>query len=91
MNRVWSVLDVGIEDRAGPSVSGPVARGLSPGNELGTDHGHLTWGLDPEPDLPPFKADNSHTDAVADVELFHQLPRQYQHGTLPTSTSGIVS
>jgi hypothetical protein len=71
MNRVWSVLDVGIEDRAGPSMSGPVARGLSSGNELGTDHGHLTWGLDSEPDLPPFKADNSHTDVVADVELFH--------------------
>ncbi len=72
-------------------MSGPVARELSPGNELGTDHGHLTWGFDPEPDLPTFKADDSHTDIVADVKLFHQLPRQYQHGTLPSSTSGIVS
>jgi len=91
MNHVWSVLDVGMEDRAGPAMNGLVARGLSPGNKLGTDHGNLAWGLDPEPDLPPFKADDSHTDVVADVEFFHQLPRQYQHGTLPSSTSGIVS
>jgi hypothetical protein len=91
MNRVWSVLDFGIEDCAGPVMYGLVARGLAPGNELGTDHGHLTWGIDSEPDLPPFKTDNSHTDVVADVEFFHQLPRQYQHGTLPSSTSGIVS
>jgi hypothetical protein len=91
MNRGWSVLDVGLHDRAGTLMSGPVARELSPGNELGTDHGHLTWGLDPEPDLPPFKAYDSHTDIVADVKLFHQFPRQYQHGTLPSSTSGIVS
>jgi hypothetical protein len=91
MSRGWSVLDVGLHDRVGTSNSGPFARELSPGNKLGTDHGHLARGLDPEPDLAPFKADDSHTDIVADVKLFHQLPRQYQHGTLPSSTSGIVS
>jgi hypothetical protein len=47
MNRVWSVLDFVMEDRAGPAMNGPLARGLSPGDKLGTDDGHLTWGLDP--------------------------------------------
>ena len=61
------MLDVALHDRAGTSKSGPFARELSPGNELGTDHGHLARGLDPEPDLAPFKADDSHTDVVSDI------------------------
>jgi hypothetical protein len=89
MNRGWSVLDVGLDDRARPSLTGPFPVVLPPGNQFGADHGHLTRGLDPEPDLPPFEADDSDADVVSDIELLHQLPRQDQHGTLPSSTSGI--
>jgi hypothetical protein len=91
MSHVWSGLEISMENRAGPAMNGPVARVLPPRNQFGSDDGHLAWGIDAKPDLPPFKADNSHADVVAYVELFHQLPRQYQHGTLPSSTSGIVS
>jgi hypothetical protein len=91
MNRGWSVREVGFRIRAGIAISGPVARGLTPGNQFGTDHGHLTRGLDPEPDLPPFKADDGHANVVSDEEFLHQLPRQYQHGTIPSSTPEIGS
>jgi len=52
-------------------MTGPFAGKLSPGNKLCSDHGHLARSIDPKPDLAPLKADDSHTDVVADIELLH--------------------
>jgi hypothetical protein len=68
---------------AGACARGPGSRGHSLGYQLGPDDRDLAGGIDSEPDLTSFQPDDSYTDVVADKELFHQLPRQHQHGTIP--------
>ncbi len=67
----------------GASAHGLGPRGYPLGNQLGPDDRDLSGRVDSEPNLTSFQPDDSYTDVVADKELFHQLPRQHQHGTVP--------
>jgi hypothetical protein len=53
------------------------------GNQLGPDDRDLSGRVNPQSNLTSFQPDDSYTDVVANEELFHQLPRQHQHGTVP--------
>jgi hypothetical protein len=69
----------------GACPQGPGSRGHPIGDQLGPHDRDFTGGIDSEPDLTSFQPDDSYTDVVANEELFHQLPRQHQHGTVPQS------
>src|SRR5271157_216384 len=90
MSRGWSAPEIVLDGLSRIPFPRPRVGKLPTGDELGANHGHLAWSFDPEPDLPPFEPDDGHTDVVTDVEFFHQLPRQHQHGTLPSSTPGSI-
>jgi hypothetical protein len=89
MSRDWWSLDLGMNmhrgrDPAGGGCGGGLgSRGRSLGDELGTDDRDLAGGINAQPDLASFQPDDRHADVVADKELFHQLPGQHQHGTVP--------
>jgi hypothetical protein len=90
MSRGWSAPEIVLDALSGIPFPHPRVGKLPARDELGANHGHLAWGFDSKPDLPPFEPDDGHADVITDVELFHQLPRQHQHGTLPSSTSGSI-
>ncbi len=43
------------------------------GDELATHDGHIAWGVDAQPDLPPLEPDDRDANIVADIESFHEL------------------
>ncbi len=77
-------LAVDVRSRAdGACACGPRSNGDSFGNQLGANDRDLSGRVDSESNLTSFQSDDSYTDVVANEELFHQLPRQHQHGTVP--------
>jgi hypothetical protein len=52
-------------------------------DELGANDRHVARGVDPQPHLPALEPDYRDADVVTYEKLFHQLPGQHQHVSLP--------
>ena len=52
-------------------------------HQFGADDRHLARGVDPQPHLPPLKADHGDADVITNVEFFHELSSQHEHVSRP--------
>ena len=80
MNRQRRALDVAVVVDAGRSANRPTRFAPPFRDQFGADNGDLARGVDSEADLAPLKSNDRNANVVADVQFFHELSRQHQHG-----------